>query len=148
LGVLPVHDRSLGFPRAFVGTGAVMVLLWAYPVPGSQLAFSTFFLPVAATMAGADAVATVRRSFPRVVEQRLVRALALAAVVLLVGRDTIRLRRFATESYEASVPLALPGADRLRVEPTLAASLTSLVRTLHDAPDTFLATDGFNSLYL
>ncbi|HLY38574.1 MAG TPA: hypothetical protein VKU61_11095 [Candidatus Binatia bacterium] len=141
-------DRTrAGFPCTVAVTCAVLLMLWAYPVPGSQLALSGLLLPVAAAIAAADVVAVARAFFPRMLGRPAVGAAALLAVLFLVGRETISLRNFATDYYNRSVPLELPGATHVRLDPVRVAWLTTLARTLRDAPDTFLATDGFYSMY-
>ena len=75
------------------------------------------------------------------------KAAGLVAVLLLVGGQVARLMSFATESHAAGSPLDLPGATRLRLPPRRVAVLTALARELRAAPDTFLCTDGFYSMY-
>ncbi len=149
LSLLPLHEEGGGvdFPRKFLATNAVLLSMWGYPVPGSQLAFSTLLLAISAAIAAGDAAIAARAVFPRVLGRPTVRASALVAVLLLVGRQTLRLENLATESYDTSIPLALPGATRLRLDPRVVTLFTHLARALREAPDTFVCTDGFYSMY-
>ena len=150
LALLPIEDgrpAPADFPRMLAVTSALLLTLWAYPVPGTQTWLATFLVVVPAAISAGDVVAAARAFSPRLLDRAVPRAMALLTVLLAVGGQTRRLVSFATESYDASVPVGLPGISRLRLDADVVTVLTALVRELRDAPDTFLCTDGCYSLY-
>lgn len=150
LALVPLRDErpaSADFPRALVVTTTLLLTLWAYPIPGTQILLSTFLLAVPAAIAGGDFLAWARSSAPRFLDRPVLKAAGLLAVLLLVGSQAARLMSSATERHAAQTPLDLPGTTRLRLPARRAAVLTALARELRAAPDTFLCTDGFYSMY-
>jgi hypothetical protein len=150
LALVPLRDERRApadFPRTLAVTTTLVLTLWAYPIPGTQISLSTFLLAVPAAIAGGDVLEWARSFAPRFLDRPIVKAAALLAVLLLVGGQVARLMSFATESHAAGSPLDLPGATRLRLPPRRAAVLIALARQLRAAPDTFLCTDGFYSMY-
>jgi hypothetical protein len=150
LALVPLRDErraSADFPRTLAVTTTLLLTLWAYPIPGTQISLSTFLLAVPAAIAGGDVLEWARSFAPRFLDRPIVKAAGLLAVLLLAGGQVARLMSFATVSHATGSPLDLPGATRLRLHPRLAAVLTALARDLRAAPDTFLCTDGFYSMY-
>jgi hypothetical protein len=145
LALLPIEDGRLApvsFSRLLAVTSAHLLTLWAYSVPGTQTGLATFLFVLPAAISGGDVLAAARGFSPRFVGRALPRAIALLIVLVFVGNQTRRLVGYATESYDASVPVRLPGITRLRLDPDVVTVLTALVRELRDAPDTSSAPMG------
>ena len=119
--VLPLHsdDTSLRAARlrAWLALLAVTQSLHAYPVGGSQIGWGTFLWAPLLALAAAEAVAVLREKIAR-----LVAPLALAVACGLA----FALLRIGSAQWRDSEPLALPGAESLRLEPTLTTELRVL----------------------
>ena len=150
LALVPLRDQrraSADLPRTLAVTTPLLLTLWAYPIPGTQVSLSAFLLAVPAAIAGGDFLAWARSFAPRILDRPVVKAAGLLAVLLLVGSEAARLMSLAVERHAAGSPLDLPGASRLRLPPGRMAVLSALARELRASPDTFLCTDGFYSMY-
>ncbi len=125
---------------------AVLQMLQAYPVAGSQTAFGTFALvpiAIASLWDGVRALAQVAGRLGRLVPW-VVPIVVLAAIAgpTAVAFEQIR------KVYSALEPLGLPGAERVRIDPRRAAVYRKLASVVRDESDTFVCTIGLNSLYI
>jgi hypothetical protein len=145
----PRDDRLAAtvFPRTLAVITSLMASLWAYPVPGSQLSLSTFLLLVPAGMALGDVLRAARSLFRGLLDLPAVKVAVLSALLLALAARAQNLQHRIGETYETSIPIRLAGASQLRLQPELATLLTTLAQELRSAPDTFLCTDGFYSMY-
>lgn len=103
--------------RAWVALLLVTQSLHAYPVGGSQIGWGTFLWAPLLALAAADTVLAVR--------PRLSLLASRLAILVAVGLAASLLRVGWTQ-WRDSEPLALPGAESLRLDPPLATELRSL----------------------
>jgi hypothetical protein len=144
----PVPGGGGSLSRLVLCFLAVLQTLIAYPVPGSQIAFGTFLLlPVAAACLG-DALAWfgTRLGDLSIVKAILRAGYPLIAVVVLAL--AVNRAGKAVASYLDSTPVDLPGTRLIRLGERQTASYRWLVTNLNRSADSFLATIGFNTLYL
>jgi hypothetical protein len=140
------------FLRIVVPALAILQTLHAFPVPGAQLGWGEIlFVAVGGVCiadGGRDLAALANAGRPR-------GAMEAAATLLVVAfgawfaLDRLKpLADKASATYAASVPLDLPGAHRLRVEPPRARQLRELTDAIDRRCDTFVTLPGMNSLYV
>jgi hypothetical protein len=149
LALLPPDGRSdtpLNLPRLILCWAAVLQILQLYPVAGSQAGFGTVLHVLVGALCVDDGVRWLRSLFP-VLDRGELRAGATAAVFLAVVGLSVSQLRLMHQFYLSQVPLDLPGAVRLRMDPGSAQMLRTLTQTLRDKSDTFLSVPGFSSLY-
>lgn len=119
--VLPLASTPDAFGAARLRTWLALLVitqaLHAYPVGGSQIGWGTFLWAPLLALAAAEAVAVLRAS--------VVRWIAPAAIAVACG-IAFALLRVGSTQWRDSEPLALPGAEALRLDPPLAAELRSL----------------------
>ena len=131
---------------------AVLQALHAYPVAGSQLAWSIFLL----VPAGAIAVREGQRQLARVLLRRSQGVPAVAAIVWIpLVAFTVWFTRSAypwleshVSLYRQNAPLNLPGAYRLRLVPEQVGSIRNVTAGLKENCSTFVSLPGMNSFYL
>jgi hypothetical protein len=145
------------FLRVVVCHIAVLQVLHAYPVAGSQVAFGTFLLVFVGGMCIADGVAEARslvgstesrRASTRagLVTPLVILFLGVPALLTLDGARQQALR--ARTDYSKSVPLDLAGAGRLRVDDRQRKAYQAVVGELQVRHcKTFVTVPGLNSLY-
>jgi hypothetical protein len=138
----PPHIRLV---LRFLVPLSILQFLHAYPVAGSQVAWSRVVMcvPCAVVMAAAvDRLPGWREVGPAV------RGFAITAVAML----TVALAGFVPltqwRNYERHIPLGLPGAALVRVTAHEGVVLRKLTRTVQHNCDTFYSAPAFNSLYL
>jgi hypothetical protein len=134
--------EKLDFARALVPALAILQSLHAFPVAGSQVAWSALTLvPVGALCLGDGLVQVGLRRI------RMQMATALVLIVLAVSwlPPVWHQSRFA---YASSVPIGLPGASRIRVSAGQAARLRQVTQSIRDNCDTFISLPGLDSFYI
>lgn len=152
--IAPAGSRfSNGFLRVLIPALAVLQALHAFPVPGSQLAWSQFLFVLVGGVCIADGARELS-SAGEVLRPRLPswRHVVTAAVLVFCVWFALKpLRRYAgtvDTAYDVGVPLVLPGAERMRLLPERVAQLEGLVNGIQTKCQTFLTMPGLNSLYL
>lgn len=155
VALIPVpgsEDGDTAFARLLLPPLAVLQALHAFPVAGSQVAWSTFLLaPV-----GALCVANGARGLARLLDgERERRAIwALGAVAALVGMVVLvntQLRQpldGARAVYNAATPLDLPGAEQMRLSPEEVETYRGITRAIDVNCPALLTLPGMNSFYL
>jgi hypothetical protein len=124
---------------------AILQILHAYPVPGTQRAWGLVVMCVPCVIAIALAAPRLplwHRTSPR---WRPV-AVGSLAVLLTLGAGTSPLA--AWHGYRQLTPLDLPGARLVRVNPKLALDLQRLTAVVRKRCDTFYSAPGLDSLYI
>jgi hypothetical protein len=136
------------FLRVLLVLTAAFQILHAYPVAGSQTAWSMIWIVPVAMVCLHDAWQALpsssfvfHASLPRLRETAVVGVLLVATAVHLQG--TWR----AFDDYKSLDPLNLPGAVRLRTDWLAAETYRELTANLRDHADTFIGLPGLNSLY-
>ncbi len=139
------------FARVFIVALAVLQSLHAYPVAGSQAAWSVMlFVPVGA-LCIRDGLFVIRRES---LSQRRLGFLGLAGfpVVLLAGvgvlSSLLPQAQNARDLYRTTVALRFPGATRVHVPPSQAETLELLVGQVRRRCSTFVTLPGMNAFYV
>jgi hypothetical protein len=157
-----VDPPVLAALRRFAPALAALQVLHAYPVAGSQLAWSSFLLVPVGCLCALDgsrqAVASDgwRRAFAweRARAGRLAAArrwLVAGGGALLLGAVTASFAAplaNARRAHDRLPSLALPGAELLHVPARRVRTLHRLVDRLRTQCETFVTLPGLNSLYL
>ncbi len=132
--------------RAALAMTAVLSVLIAFPVVGSQITYSAILLTAVAILILKDVVAASVSS----PESRLGSTARLCQLTLVAGLALALPLRVAlahrTYHFESSDP-NLPGAARLRLPPPVAELYSTLARDLSRDCDAFMSLNGVNSLY-
>ena len=148
--LIPSSGRSFpvaeALPRLVLCWLALMHSLYIYPVAGSQKALSVFLTVPIAAVCLHDGLVMIT-GWKNLVGCVVHRYASAGVVVLCLGCSAMHLQSFRAQ-YAARVPLSLPGAEHLRVPEAKAVVFRELVSALRESSDTFLCSDGFNSLYL
>lgn len=152
IAVAPPTSRGAGtvgpFLRLFVCSLALFQGLHAYPVAGSQVAFSALLmLPVGAIclvdglgVLGANLRVVARPRIPGLIVTLVPLALACAALVCIVLSP-------ATATYAAGRPLSGRGAGGIRLPAAQAVTDSEVVDTLRRRCATYYSMPGLNSFY-
>lgn len=151
-----VPDRAspeISFVRALIPALAILQILHAYPVPGSQLGWGQLLLVVVGGICVGDGLGQVSAAAESLTLRPRVWSMSASLVVLLFGAWLALkpLHRYSDQvafAYRSGVPLDLPGARRLRLEQGQAEQLRALSAALQRNCRTFLTMPGLNSLYL
>jgi hypothetical protein len=140
----PSGFEKLDFARALVPALAILQTLHAYPVAGSQQAFSALMLVSVGAICIGDGLAQLSH-------------LGLAPVHLQVATGLLFLTMAVSwlppalsqsrAGYAADVALGLPGAARIHVPADEAAQLAQVTQMLKDRCDTFISLPGLDSFY-
>jgi hypothetical protein len=135
------------FPRLILAWTAVMESMWAYPVAGGQVGFATV-LPVALSIVClSDGFNFLTRQGNSWQVRGTIWFASAAIVCTLVIPPSRSLWSNAKLRYSLGVANSLPGASHLRLFPAATEEYEELSLNLAAASDTFICTDGFNSLY-
>jgi hypothetical protein len=124
---------------------AILQILHAYPVAGSQSAWAV----VAMTVPCIVALAIAAERLPLwQLAGRGARALAVVVLgtIVFVGAGASPVKAWHT--YETSTALGLRGARWIRVNSALAVDLNQLTTVVRRDCDTFYSAPGFDSLYI
>lgn len=145
------QDPRDTFLRVLIPALAALQFLHAYPMPGSQLGWSSFLLVLVGGICVADGLeelAGVGMSWrPSFAGWR-----AATSIVVVVFGAWLCLKPLRTEArlakanYDAGVSLGLPGARKMHVSEPLYEQLQDLVGALRGNCNTFLTLPGMNSL--
>lgn len=147
---------SWWFPRAFLCLLAAFQMLQAYPVHGTQARWAGFLvIPLAAVCVGdAWRALVLDRKFHLPVLARLGTtpwaqpvAAALLVGAILTGYHAHATPAFWKAEYDKLQPLALHGADRVRLPPFKVDLIRWQVEQLRANCDGFVGMPGFPSLY-
>jgi hypothetical protein len=133
----------LAYGRTLLAATAVLQTLYAYPVAGSQVAFTRVLLIVAAGVCLADALEDLPIRWRSGLSSKVLAAAIVTIILLSYPAQFWRARR----TYYAKTPLGLPGAERIHVEPQEAAAFQWMVGQLKEHCDTFVGYPGIPSLY-
>lgn len=138
------YPRKVRLAFRFLVPLAILQMMHAYPVAGSQLAWGLVSMCVPCAIAiGAG----LRRLAPwrnATVGTRVIAVGALCAVLSVTAAEW-PLKSW--HDYLKATPLDLPGARLIRVEPSLASTLQQLTQVVRKHCDTFYSTPGFDILY-
>ncbi len=145
-------DLQTGFVRSLLPALAVLQTLHAFPVAGSQVLWGALLIvPVGAVCIGNG----VRGLALSLGSQRERRGFALAgATAVLVGAlclANVTLRQpldLARASYDARVPLELPGATSIRLGQPEVDLYQQIVAEIDRNCSSFLTEPGLNSFYI
>jgi hypothetical protein len=151
---VPLHPSQAGRGAAesLLAPHAVMQTLHAFPVAGSQIGWGSVLLPCLGAVCIAHGARALVGAQPRRPNATVVRVAAQAAsfaLIALLGY-TVLYAPFegARARYDAATSLALPGAERVRVSPDVAATYQSIARDMAANCPTTVMMPGMNSFYL
>jgi hypothetical protein len=141
-----------GWVRVLLPALAVLQVLHAFPVPGSQIGWSVVLFVIVGGVCIGDGVAELRE-FDAVRRLRVpLRWVALGAVALfgvyLCAKPLREYSAKVSDAYAAGVSLDLPGAERVRLPADRVAQLHDVVAGIRERCSTFITIPGLNSLYL
>jgi len=134
--------ESVG-PRILLTLMFSMQMLYAYPVAGSQFAYGSLFGAVAAVIAAHDGILELNQRFSE--KLHLLRQAAVPAVAVLLLLVYATATYWAGRDYYRGVPLALRGADRVRLPAEQAARLRSVVEALPSSCKALFSMPGLFS---
>ena len=144
-------DRRSAFAQTLLAPLAVLEALHAYPVAGSQVAWSTFLLiPVGLVCVGNGARGLVAAAGPEWRGTVVATGAVVAAIfVLFIADETVRKPLHDNRAaYDAATPLELPGAERVRVgTPEEAVVYRHVTAAIDRYCNAFLTLPGMNSFY-
>jgi hypothetical protein len=138
------------FVRLFVPALAVLQVLHAFPVAGSQIRFAAFLLVAVGAVCIGDGLAELNASRLGLGRPttRLVAAGAFGLAIWLGFTSLILPLRNAAAAYHAGTSIRVAGATRIRVPAGTAHELAGVVTTLRERCKTFITMPGLGSLYL
>jgi hypothetical protein len=155
VGLIPRPGESraaAAFARLLLPLLAVLQGLHAFPVAGSQLAWSSFLLvPVGAVCVANGVAGLARRIGDEPARQRLAAAGAVGAVILIAFVVNVTLREPLNEAraaYDSRVPLDLPGARGVRLDPMDVARYRRVTEAIDDKCGSFVMLPGMASFYV
>ena len=144
---------ALATMRRLVPPLAVLQVLHAYPVAGSQVAWGSFLLVLVGFVCGLDGarqlVAWERSRGGRFSGSRPWPAVVAGTVALALVAGSFGAPLASLWRLHRQLPrLALPGTKLLHVMPDQGQDLHELVKRLRAGCETFVTLPGLNSLYL
>jgi hypothetical protein len=128
-------------------TIAVFAYLYAFPVAGDQAWFAALPVAMVGILLLRDSALTITRFFFTELPFRRVLRIVPAVVCLLILTILGSQLRRAYLSYENSVSLGMPGAERIRVTPKVAGLYRWMKFNLDSCPAIY-SMPGLLSLYL
>ena len=146
--VPPSQDERTrqGFARAVLCFISVSLVMYGFPVWGSQWMFAAVPLVLVTAVFLNDARIAVCAWKPQLASPRSRQMVTAAALVVLASYYGRELRE-AYRTYADFVPLALPGASHIRVSRTDAETNQWLTRELNGRCPSFFSMPGLFSLY-
>lgn len=145
------EDENTSFARLLLPPLAVLQALHAFPVAGSQIAWSTFLLIPVGALCVANGARGLARTLEGERERRALGAIAVvAATVTMVVLVNIQLRQplhAYRATYDGSTSLGLPGAEDVRVSPEEAELYGQVTRAIDANCSSLLMLPGMNSFY-
>lgn len=150
LVAVPGHSSRCGLKtRTFLALLVVLQSLHAYPVFGSQIGFFAFLLPAVGVLIVWDAFGDLPARWREVLSRlRWKVAGALTALLILATcfvMNPLLLRHW--ERFKNNVPLALPGAESIRLPEFHVALWQWVACNLAQNADTFVGLPGMHSFY-
>ncbi len=140
-------DSQQPFPRTLLCNIAVLQLLYAFPVAGSQGRFVRIFLIVVGAVSVGDSIPLLKASFGSALPVRRLARTCAVGIVLLVPVWYVVFACQERREYNSLPSLALPGADRIHLPPEQAQKYQWLTRQLRDHCDVFLGMPDIMSFY-
>ena len=138
------------FVRLFVPALALLQVLHAFPVIGSQVAWSALLMVVVGAVCVGDGLRELGVTALGLGDARArlatAGAIGLAAWVLLVA--LVFPLRSSVSAYRAGASLGVPGAERIRLPADVAQQYISVTSTVRERCRTFVSMPGLGSLYL
>lgn len=153
VALLPLapEDEETAFPRLLLPLLAVLQALHAFPVAGSQIAWSSFMLIPVGALCVANGVRGLGRVLVGERERRAVAAVGLAAAAIafavIVNLQLRQPLREFRAGYDAGTSVGLPGAEDVHVSPEDAALYQQVSAAIDANCRTFLMLPGMNSFY-
>jgi hypothetical protein len=138
------------FVRLFVPSLAVLQVLHAFPVAGSQIRFAAFLLVAVGGVCVGDGLAElgVSRLGLGGRATRLVAAGAFGLAIWVGFTALVLPLRNAVAAYRAGSSIPVAGATGIHVPTRTASQLAGVVSTLRSNCKTFVTMPGLGSLYL
>lgn len=133
------------FLRLFLPALAVLQTLHAYPVAGSQIAWSSFLFAAVGAVCIADGLHVIG---PIPLSRIAVLAAAATLCIWVAVRTLVNPIHDANSAYKSGVPLRVNGASRIHVPASTASTYEWLAQSIHRRCSTFVSSPGLNSLYL
>ncbi len=133
------------FDRVALCLVSIYLAMYAFPVAGSQISLALAVMLVPGAVFVHDAWLTVARD--RRLRRPRLRRVAATCLLLLLGAVFVRRAATALGEYRARVPLDLPGAVWVRVQPEERDTYHWITRNLQGGCDTFFSMPGLLSLY-
>jgi hypothetical protein len=145
--------NALKVARRLLPPLAVLQALHAYPVAGlSQVRWGSFLLIPLGAIAIADGARQIAQAMSSEAARgwpwRLAGQVASLALLAIGLRGVLVHMHQERALYESNVPLALPGAGRLRIPEAEAQPLRAVVADLRERCTTHIALPTLGSLYL
>ncbi|HEX5593373.1 MAG TPA: hypothetical protein VFX35_08500 [Solirubrobacterales bacterium] len=145
------EDADTSFPRLLMPSLAVLQALHAFPVAGSQIAWSAFLLiPVGAICVANGVRGLARAPFGERERRAVIAAGLVTAAVALVAVFNVQVRLPLKEyraSYDGSVSLGLPGAEDVHLSSEEAALYQQVTAAIDANCTSMLMLPGLNSFY-
>lgn len=137
--------EKLDLGRALLPALAILQTLHAFPVAGSQQAFSALMLVPLGAICISDGLAQLAHLGLARVHLQVATALLFLTMAVSWLPPAWQQSRAA---YASSVPLSLPGASRVHVSADQAALLRQVTQSVRDNCDTFISLPGLDSFYI
>ena len=154
VALIPVaggEDGDTAFARLLLPPLAVLQALHAFPVAGSQIAWSAFLLIPVGALCVANGARGLARVLEAPVERRAIGAIGVvAAAVTMLVLVNIQLRQpldAYRAGYDAGTPLDLPGAEDVHLSPEDVDLYHRVSRALQANCRSVLMLPGMNSFY-